>query len=91
MNNEKAEMLQAEFEVLSEKYEMIKSYGYFVDGNGLGMVSFNNINDIELMFMISQLVMSIAAKNEVSPDDVLATLSDGIKKQFSKQEEEIQN
>ena len=91
MNNEKAEMLHAEFEVLSEKYEMVISYGNFVDGYGLGMVSFNNINDNELMFMISQLVMSIAAKNEVSPDDVLATLSDGIKKQFSKQEEEIQN
>ena len=30
MNNEKAEMLQAEFEVLSQKYDMVKSYGYFV-------------------------------------------------------------
>ena len=82
MNHEKAEMLQSEFEVLSKKYDMVKSFGYFVDANGRGMVSFNEINDRELLFMISQLVVSIAAKNETFPDNVLGSISEGIKKQF---------
>lgn len=82
MNQEKAEMLQSEFEVLSKKYDMVKSFGYFVDANGRGMVSFNEINDRELLFMISQLVVSIAAKNETFPDNVLGSISEGIKKQF---------
>ena len=82
MNQEKAEMLQSEFEVLSKKYDMVKSFGYFVDANGRGMVSFNEINDRELLFMISQLVVSIAAKNETFPDNVLDSISEGIKKQF---------
>lgn len=91
MNNEKAEMLQAEFEVLSQKYEMVKSYGYFVDANGRGMVSFNDINDRELMFMISQLIVSIAAKNEALPDDVLASISEAIRRQHPQEQEVVKN
>lgn len=91
MNNEKAEMLQAEFEVLSQKYDMVKSYGYFVDANGRGMVSFNDINDRELMFMISQLVVSIAAKNEAIPDDVLASISEAIRRQYPDEQEIVKN
>lgn len=38
------------------------------------------------MFMISQLVVSIVAKNETSPDNVLAPLSKGIKQQYPEEE-----
>ena len=91
MIKEQAELLQKEFEELSEEHGIRASYGYFVDKVGKAMLAFNNINDNEMMYMISQLVVRIAVKNETTPDEVLRALNEGIRIQFPEEKEPTQN
>lgn len=85
MIKEQAELLQEEFEQLSKEHGIRASYGYFIDKVGKAMLAFNGVNDNEMMYMISQLVVRIARKNETTPDEVLRALSEGRKEQFHTQ------
>ena len=91
MIKEQGELLQKEFEELSAEHGMRASFGYFVDKLDKAMLSFNGINDNEMMYMISQLVVRIAVKNETTPGEVLRALGDGIRKQYPEEEPAPQN
>ena len=87
MIKEQAEMLQEEFVELSKEHGIKASFGYFIDKVDRAMLAYNGITDNEMMYMISQLVVRIAVKNETCPDEVLRVLGEGIKKQFPEEEE----
>lgn len=91
MIKEQGELLQKEFEELSTEHGIKASFGYFIDKLDKAMLSYNNINDNEMMYMISQLVVRIAVKNETTPDEVLRVLGDGIRKQYPEKEPAPQN
>lgn len=82
MIKEQGELLQKEFCELSTEHGIKGSFGYFIDKFGQAMVSFNNVNDNDIMFMMSQLVVRVANRNEATPDEILKALGDGIKDMF---------
>jgi hypothetical protein len=81
MTKEKAQLLQEEFVALCKKYELKSSSGFFVDTDGKSMMAFNKISDNDLMFFIANLVVRIAAKRNMTVDEVLFALRDGIKEE----------
>lgn len=82
MIKEQAEMLQEDFVELSKEHGIKASYGYFVDNVGKAMLAYNNINDNDMMYMLANVVIRIAKKNNTTPDVVLGALSDGINKNY---------
>ena len=81
MTKEQGQLLQADFIALSEKYGLKSSTAFFVDVDGTSGLAFNKIGDNDLMFFIANLVVRIATKRNMTVDEVLSALRDGIKEE----------
>jgi predicted Fe-Mo cluster-binding NifX family protein len=81
MTKEQGRLLQADFIALCEKYGLKSSSAFFVDVDGTSGLAFNEIGDNDLMFFIANLVVRIAAKHNMTVDEVLSALRNGIKEE----------
>ena len=78
MIKEQAEMLQEDFEKICHDNGIKSAFGFFIDKNDSAVLSFQKIDDNDLMYMINNLVLRIARKQNMSPFEVLDKLKNGI-------------
>ena len=78
MIKEQAEMLQEDFEKICHDNGIKSAFGFFIDKNDAAVLAFSKIQNNDLMYMINNLVLRIAQKQNMSPFEVLDKLKNGI-------------
>lgn len=78
MLKEEAALLQEKFRKLSEEHDMRNSFAYFVGKDQQALMLFNKVDDNELMHVLANLVSRIAKKHNMTTDEVLQALKDGL-------------
>ena len=78
MIKEQAEMLQEDFEKVCHENGIKSAFGFFIDGADSAVLAYHKIKDNDLMYMINNLVLRIARKQNLSPFEVLDKLKNGI-------------
>ena len=78
MIKEQAEMLQEDLNDVYRENGIKSAFGFLIDGADSSMLSFHNIGDNDLMFMINSLIVRIAQKQNMSPFEVIDKLKNGI-------------
>ena len=78
MIKEQAEMLQGDFEKVCQENGIKSAFGFFIDGADSAVLAYHKIKDNDLMYMINNLVLRIARKQNMSPFEVLDKLKNGI-------------
>ena len=78
MIKEQAEMLQEDFENVCHENGIKAAFGFFIDKTDDAVLSFQKIDDNDLMYMINNLVVRIAKKQKISPFEVIDKLKNGI-------------
>ena len=78
MIKEQAEMLQEDFEKVCHDNGIKSAFGFFIDGADNAVLAYHKIMDNDLMYMINNLVLRIAQKQNMSPFEVLDKLKNGI-------------
>ena len=78
MIKEQAEMLQEDFENVCHENGIKAAFGFFIDKTDDAVLSFQKIDDNDLMYMINNLVVWIAKKQKISPFEVIDKLKNGI-------------
>ena len=78
MIKEQAEMLQEDFENVCHENGIKAAFGFFIDKTDDAVLSFQKIDDNDLMYMINNLVVRIAKKQKMSPFEVIDKLKNGI-------------
>ena len=81
MTKEQWQLLQDDFVALCEKHGLKCSTAFFVDVDGTSALANNKISDNDLMFYMANLVVRIAVKRNLTVDEVLAALRNGIKEE----------
>ena len=78
MIKEQAEMLQEDFENVCHENGIKAAFGFFIAKTDDAVLSFQKIDDNDLMYMINNLVVRIAKKQKISPFEVIDKLKNGI-------------
>ena len=66
---------------ISHKRKLKGLCAFFVDVDGTSALAFNKISDNDLMFCVANLVVRIATKRNMTEDEVLSALRNGIKEE----------
>ena len=78
MIKEQAAMLHEDFENVCRENGIKAAFGFFIDKNDAAVLAFSKIQNNDLMYMINNLVLRIAQKQNMSPFEVLDKLKNGI-------------
>lgn len=78
MEKETGTAIQAKFKELSDEYKIRASFGYFLDVDSTALVTYNNINDDEMLYLCSIIIRRIAKKRGVTTDYVIEAMREGM-------------
>ena len=78
MIKEQAELLERDFKDIVKEHNMKNGFAYFVDRADMAAMIFDDIDDNEMMHVISNLINRIAKRHGMSVDEVMLSLKEGM-------------